>query len=180
MKFYADFSRASLEGDVLKGYAVVYNEPTQGPVELLGEVLPAGAEEVERGALDGLDLSSVVATVDHDPSRRLGSTDDGSVRLSLDEKGLAYEIDLDSDLGREVRRGVESGRYRGASFTATIGRMVRAGGRVVHQKFAALREISVVGRPAYAGAIAREAAHQSVREQLIRARHRVLMEREGK
>lgn len=180
MEFSADISRASLEGDVLRGYALVYGEPSAAPVDLGGETLPAGAELVERGALDGLDLSNVYATVDHDNTRRLGSTQDGSVRLSVDDRGLAFEVDLNSDLGRLVREGVDSGRYKGMSFTATMGAAVREYGRVVHKKFAALKEISVVQRPAYAGAIAREAARPSAREQALRVRHRALMEREGK
>lgn len=179
MQIWADISRATIHGDVLRGYAVVYGEPTQGPVELMGETLPAGAEVIEAGALDGLDLSDVVATVNHDMARRIGSTKDGGVRLALDDKGLAFEVDLNSDLGKSVREGIATGRLKGMSFTATIGRMVRAGGRVVHQRFAALKEISVVTTPAYAGAIAREAAPQSQREQLLRARYRVLMERKG-
>lgn len=182
--FYVELSRAALEGDVLRGYAAVYEEPTAAPVKLGGVVLPAGGEVIARGAFDGVpwDGGVVKATVNHQPQMSLGSTADGAVSIALDERGLAFEIDLSrsSDLGREVRKGIDNGTYKGMSFTATQGQVLRLPDRVIHQKFAALKEISVVRSPAYAGAIAREAAHQTVREQLLRARFRTLMEREGK
>ena len=182
--FYVELSRAALEGDVLQGYAAVYEEPTAKPVNLAGRLIRAGGEVIARGAFDGVpwENGEIVATVNHDPSRRLGSTVDGAVSVGFDSRGMTFAIDLSksADLGRMVRAGVDSGAYRGMSFTARMGDVRQMPGRFIHQKFASLSEISVVSSPAYAGAIAREAAHQSVREQLLRARYRVLMERNGK
>lgn len=181
--FYVDLSRSALEGDVLRGLAAVYEEPTATPVWLNGQLLPAGVEEIARGAFEGVPWENgmVRATVNHNPALSLGSTADGRVVVAPSADGLAFEIDLarSADLGRSVRKGIEDGTYKGMSFTATQGTAAIVQGRIVHQKFAMLKEISVVRSPAYAGAIAREAAHQSVREQLLRARYRVLMEEKG-
>lgn len=182
--FYVELSRAALDGDYLRGYAAVYGEPCQAPVKLGSQILPAGSEVIERGAFDGVPwMDGVIhATVNHNPAMSLGTTASGAVLVVPDAKGLAFEIDLSrsADLGRQVRAGIENGSYRGMSFTATAGEVVSIPGKVVHKKFSTLKEISVVRVPAYAGAIAREAAHQTVREQLLRARYRVLMGRESK
>jgi HK97 family phage prohead protease len=118
-----------------------------------------------------------VATVNHDFGKRLGSTVDGNVRLGTDDVGLAFEIDLpDTDLAKTVRRMVDKGELQGMSFTATVGDMVQSPAGVIHRAFKALREISVVRVPAYAGTVVREAPSQTLADQLVRARFRALLE----
>jgi HK97 family phage prohead protease len=47
--------------------------------------------------------SDIVALVDHDPTRLLARTASGTLRLSEDGKGLAFEIDTpDTQLGRDM------------------------------------------------------------------------------
>lgn len=169
--FFTEIERAASDGMTVRGYVAVYDEPTAGPVEFQGRTLSLGGERIARGAFDGLDMSGVYATVNH--RNRIEGAD---VRLFGDDRGLAFEMTLpDTDIGRSVRKGLDNGSLKGMSFTATIGRFLTDAGKVIHQKFAALKEISVVSTPAYAGAIAREAAESSA-SQLVRARHRVLIE----
>lgn len=174
MRFFTEISRASVDGDVLRGYAAVYDQPTTRQQDF------PGTETIARGAFDNVLAGEIVATVNHDFGKRLGSTVEGNVRLGTDETGLAFEIDLpNTDLAKTVRRMVDRGELGGMSFTATIGEMTKTPEGVIHRAFKALREISVVRTPAYAGTVVREAPQQSLREQMIRARHRVLMREEG-
>lgn len=175
-QFRTAIARASVtEEGVLRGYAAVYDQPTTRQSDY------AGTETIARGAFDGLLGDDVLGLVDHDVSKVLGRTGNGTVRLSSDDEGLAFEIDLpDTTLGRDVRALVARGDLTGMSFSAVVGDVERATGGVVHRKFEKLVDISVVTMPAYEGTsvVARNAAGASRREQLIRARHRVRNVRE--
>lgn len=53
----------------------------------------------------------------HDPSHLLGRVSAGTMRLTADEKGLRYEIDLpDTQVGRDVAVSIERGDLTGSSF----------------------------------------------------------------
>ncbi len=155
----------------LRGFAAVYDQPTSRQRQF------AGTETIARGAFDGLLDDDVVALVNHDMAQLLGRTSSGTLRLSSDDHGLGFELDLpDTQLGRDVRHLVERGDLRGMSFTAQIGQIERTRGGVVHRAFQRLVDVSVVTSPAYEGTevLARSASPIRVREQLIRARARNL------
>ena len=61
--------------------------------------------------------SDVRALRDHDPSRLLGRTGAGTLRLFIDSVGLRYEIDLpDTQEGRDTALLLERGDLFGSSF----------------------------------------------------------------
>ncbi len=159
------------EGMTLRGYAAVYGQPTTRQKQF------AGSETIGRGAFDGLLESDVLALRDHDPKQILGRTASGTLSLSSDDHGLGFRLDLpDTQLGRDTAELVRRGDLRGMSFGAVVGSVERAKGGVIHRSFKRLVDVSIVSVPAYEGTevALRHAAEQEVREQLIRARARVL------
>ena len=83
-------TRATDGAMVLRGYAALYNV----------ETVIAGMfrEEIAPGAFDeAVGRDDVRALFNHDPNYILGRTTAGNLRLSLDEVGLVYEIDIDAE-----------------------------------------------------------------------------------
>lgn len=170
--FRSDVCRAEVtDTGVLRGYAAVFDEPTTRQADY------AGTETIARTAFDGLLGGDTVALVGHDMNQVLGRTSSGTLKLSADQKGLAFELQLpDTQLGRDTRELVKRGDLNGMSFSAEIGQVDRVKGGVVHRQFKRLIDVSVVAMPAYLGTevVARHSAAQTARrEQLIRARARV-------
>lgn len=99
----------------LVGYAAIFDAPSEG--------LPGFTEIVRPGAFsrslqEGRD---VIAVVHHDLRQVLGRLNARTLRLSEDEKGLRFEIDLpDTSAGRDVGVSVARGDMRGASFAFTV------------------------------------------------------------
>ena len=170
--FRSAIARAEVSPDgMLRGYAAVFDQPTTRQNDY------AGTETIGRTAFDGLLDGDVVALVGHDMNQLLGRTTSGSLKLSTDGHGLAFELALpDTQLGRDTRELVRRGDLNGMSFSAEISKVERVKGGVVHRQFARLIDVSVVAMPAYEGTsvVARHASAQTaLREQLIRARARV-------
>jgi phage head maturation protease len=71
------------------------------------EIAPDGSERLrerfERGCFTNIDGSGITVTVDHDPDPlvSLASSDDGTLMLSEDEKGIAASIRTDSSVVRD-------------------------------------------------------------------------------
>lgn len=176
MKFTTAISRAEVTPEgVLRGYAAVYGQATTRQADY------AGTETIARGAFDDVLGGDVLALVDHDISKVLGRTASGTLRLSSDDHGLAFEVDLpDTTLARDVRELVARGDLTGMSFSAQPGVVERTAEGVVHRAFKELLDVSVVTMPAYVGTsvVARNAAGLARRDQLIRARHRARSVRE--
>jgi HK97 family phage major capsid protein/HK97 family phage prohead protease len=108
-------------------------------------------EVIDPGALDETDLSDLVATVNHDPSRLLGRYA-STLRLEprSDGSGVDWEVDLpDSPLGADVREAVKRGDMRGSSFLMQVGKD-RWEGRTRHvQQIKSLRDVTVATFPVY-------------------------------
>lgn len=161
------------ESGSLRGYAAVYDTPTTRQREY------AGTETIARGAFNALLKDDVIAAVNHDPNQLLGRSSSGTLRLSSDDHGLLFELDLpDTQLGRDVRTLVARGDLAGCSFCAEVGQVDRVEGGVVHRTFARLVDVSVVAFPAYpeTSVVARHASEQTLRAQLATIRLRVLLE----
>ena len=170
--FRSAVTRAEVtDSGVLRGYAAVFDQPTTRQNDY------AGTETIARTAFDGLLDGDTVALVGHDMNQVLGRTSSGTLKLSTDQHGLAFELQLpDTQLGRDTRELVKRGDLNGMSFSAEIGKVDRTKDGVVHRQFARLIDVSVVAMPAYTGTavVARQAvALSALREQLIRARARV-------
>lgn len=162
------------EAGMLVGYAAVYGQATTRK----GTGMTwQGTEEIARGAFDGNMSDSVMLTVNHDPNQLLATTVGETLRLESDATGLRFEADLaDTQLGRDMRVMVKRGDMAGSSFRAYGPLVNRVKGGVVLARFDQLLDVTICSRGAYAGAavMARNEDPAWVRDQLVRARARVL------
>lgn len=121
----AEFRLAEPEAEPAKivGYAALFDSPTvlmAGTEHEFVEVIRPGAfkKDLEQGA-------DIRALVDHDPSRILGRTTAGTLRLREDDRGLAVEIDPpDTSIGRDTITSLRRGDLDQMSFAF----LPRAGG----------------------------------------------------
>lgn len=140
--------RAEGNGMTLRGYAAVFNSPSQ-PLPFI--------ETIERGAFaDSLKSRNDVKLLwNHDTGIVLGSTRAGTLRLMEDERGLLVEADLpDTQAGRDAAVSIQRGDVTAFSF----GFRIPAGGDVWRSatervlKRVNVHEVSVgVAFPAYTG-----------------------------
>jgi len=102
--------RSEGDGMTLRGYAAVFNSPSQ-PLPFI--------ETIERGAFsDSLKSRNDVKLLwNHDTSTVLGSTRAGTLRLIEDERGLLVEADLpDTQAGRDAATLIQRGDVTAFSF----------------------------------------------------------------
>lgn len=139
------FSEVRAAGRKLEGYAATFGSEAR-----IGRIVESIAPGAFRESLAG----DVLALLDHDTGRVLGRTRSGTLKLTEDSKGLAFELNLpDTGPGRDVLALAERGDLGGMSF----GFIVPKGGDAWHGErrtlcTVALKEISVVSAwPAYAG-----------------------------
>ena len=133
------------KGRRLEGYAALF-----GTEARIGTFV----ETIRRGAFTKSLGSDILALLDHDPSRMLGRTRSGSLRLSEDRTGLHFDLDVpDTSHGRDVLALAERGDLGGMSFgfTATDEHWE---GEKRELRSVRLHEVSVVQSwPAYEGTI---------------------------
>jgi uncharacterized protein len=140
--------RADAAGRKLAGYAATFGTPAT--IDGFTETIRSGAF---RASLAG--RSDILALVDHDPSKLLARTRSGTLRLSEDARGLAFELDVPATtLGNDVLAMAARGDLGGMSFGFRVG----AGGehwpdkRTRELRAVELVEVSVVHAfPAYGG-----------------------------
>lgn len=130
-----------------------------GYASVFGDVADIGGyfrEVFDRGAFTRtLREGDARAYFDHDSGRVLGRVSAGTLRLSIDARGLAVEIDLpDTSDGRDVRTLIERGDITGMSlgFSVTKQTWDETGPvplRTVEE--VVLYEVSIVSEPAYEG-----------------------------
>lgn len=108
------------EGPVAAGYAAVfYRADDPGTEYVVGRVRERIAPGAFDRALAGND--DVIAKYNHDSNQVLGRTSNGHLRLSVDDVGLAYEIDLpDTQVGRDLVVSLDRGDVVGSSFAFDI------------------------------------------------------------
>ena len=140
--------RADTAGRKLAGYAATFNTPAE--IGGFSETIRSGAFRASLAR-----KGDILALVDHDPSRLLARTRSGTLRLSEDGRGLAFDLDVPATtLGNDVLAMAERGDLGGMSF----GFRVAAGGehwpdkRTRELRAVELVEVSVVHAfPAYEG-----------------------------
>jgi HK97 family phage prohead protease len=135
-------------GRRLTGHAAVFNTPA---------TIGGFTETIRAGAVrDSLSSNpDILALVDHNPSALLGRTKSGTLRLSEDSRGLAFEIDVpNTQLGNDVLAMAARGDLGGMSFgfrVAPQGDHWNAAGDQRELRSVGLVEVSVVHAfPAYA------------------------------
>lgn len=141
--------RSEVTGNTLVGHAATFETMAK---------LPNHYERISPSAFDeALTRDSVQAFFNHDTGKPLGSTSAGNLRLSVDKRGLAFELDLpEVSYAQDVRELVRSGILNSMSFGFVPGQVSRSlapdGKQIVtHESVARLVEISPVSLPAYEG-----------------------------
>ena len=166
--------RAAMEGKRLAGYAAVFNQETN-----LGGIW----ERIAPGAFDqalARDDVDVVALVQHDWSMVLGRMKSGTLRVTPDSKGLAFEVDLpNTSYANDLRELVARGDISQASFAFTYdtyNKLERADGSTLIEvtSVGRLFDVSAVTVPAYQGTSVglrkQPSGGPSGRSQLVKAR----------
>ena len=100
------------EGDTLTaiGYAATFNSLSQNLGGFVERVAPATFRST-------LQQADVRALFNHEADHLLGRTSTGTLRLSEDDHGLRYEVDLpNTTLGRDVAELLRRGDISGSSF----------------------------------------------------------------
>jgi len=78
-------------------------------------------EKVNRSFFDGMDTTKTAALKNHDSNLVLGRTANNTLRLTVDDKGLQYEVDLpDTQIGRDTYEEVKRGDIFQSSFQFTV------------------------------------------------------------
>lgn len=105
--------------NTLTGYAAVFHregeEGTEYRLDGVGRVVERIAPEAFERALK--EEHDVRALFNHESDNLLGRSSAGTLRLSVDDIGLRYDIDLpDTQVGRDVLEYVRRGDLNGSSF----------------------------------------------------------------
>lgn len=183
MRYIAELRAAQLTGDTLAGHAHVFGHVAE---------IRGGYEAIHPNAFDeALKTSNVRALINHDPSKLLGTTDAGTLKLGVDPTGLEFRVELpDTSYANDLRELVGRGDVTGMSFGFTPGESTRtaaADGRQLRTwtSVGRLLDVSVVTYPAYEGT---DVALRMLtlgppaldrRTQLVLARHRALIRYTG-
>lgn len=139
-------------GAVLSGYASVFFKASDPGTRY--ELWDGYEERIMPGAFDrAMREDDVRGLVNHDPNQLLGRTKSGTMRLSVDDKGLRYEIDVpDTADGRDTVTKIRRGDLDGSSFAfvTTDEEWVKEGGTHVRNvKGVQLFDVGPVTYPAY-------------------------------
>lgn len=135
----------------IAGYAAVFNQRS----DLLGGSF---VEIIAPGAFDDVLSQDTRALFNHDPTYLLGRTASGTLRLTVDARGLAYEIDTPNT--QTIRDLVVEPLRRGDMSGSSFAMRVAKGGDTWHEekdglivrtifKIAELRDVGPVAFPAY-------------------------------
>lgn len=96
---------------VVEGHAAVFNRLSKNLGGFVEQVAPTA---FDRSLGDNPDVR---ALINHDPSKLLGRTRSGTLRLAKDSEGLAYEIDIpDRSDARDLLVSMERGDLTHSSF----------------------------------------------------------------
>lgn len=109
---------------ILTGYAAVFYDGTpETQYELWNDSYGRAVERIMPGAFDAAmgKPDDVRALWNHDPNWILGRTSAQTLRLTVDRRGLLYEIDLpNTQMARDIEEHVRRGDVTGSSFSFEI------------------------------------------------------------
>jgi Escherichia/Staphylococcus phage prohead protease len=102
---------------VIEGYAAKFGKMSQ----ILGEGKRQFVETIHRNAFENcISRCDVRCLRNHEPDLILGRTKSGTMKLSTDDVGLRFEVDLpDTQTGRDTAKDIERGDLDGCSFSFT-------------------------------------------------------------
>lgn len=108
-----ELRKAGEKAPCVRGYGAVFNS--------LSEPMFGFREQIAPGAFDGCLGDDVRALFNHDPNHILGRSIAGTLRLSIDERGLAYECDLpDTQAARDLAISIDRGDVSQSSFAFRV------------------------------------------------------------
>lgn len=100
------------ESREVEGYAVVFNAESD---------LGWFTEEIDRDAFSKTDMSNVYLLFNHDENNVLAGTSNGSLKMTIDEKGLLQNSQIvETTTGEDVLKLVKNGLINKMSFAFTI------------------------------------------------------------
>jgi HK97 family phage prohead protease len=153
------------QGDVITGYAAVYNSDSVD-LGFFTEVIRPGA--FSRAVKDGQDVR---ALLDHNTGKIIGRTKAGNLTLQEDEQGLRVTLHpIDTEDGRTALAWVRSGVVDGFSFgfETVADKWGTKEGRAYRELLDVnLFEVSLVAFPAYPGTSASVRAEHLVSAEAI-------------
>jgi len=141
--------RAELDGEIVRGYAAVFDSPSEDLGGFIEYIMP--------GAFDDVLNDDVRAFYNHSDSFLLGRVSSGTLRVWQDKNGLGYEVKMPNttyanDLIELMRRG----DVNQSSFAFLVGRdrWEKRNGKNVRiiEKVSRLIDVSPVVLPAYPAA----------------------------
>lgn len=133
--------RAGKKPMTLEGYAALYDEET---------VVDGQRERIERGAFEGRLDDDVRLLFNHDNNMPFARTTNGTLKLSIDERGLYYKANvIDTQAGRDLYAMVQRGDVTQSSFAFSISERSFDEGVMVIEKVGQLYDVSPVTYPAY-------------------------------
>jgi HK97 family phage prohead protease len=144
-----EFKAADGEQKVVRGYAALFNSETQ--------LAPNVVEKIAPGAFRSSIGGDIRALWNHNMDLILGRTTNGSLKLSEDGTGLAFELRMpDTTFGMDKYKEIASGLVTGVSFGFFVNKesWVRGTDNTPHVRIledVELLEISPTPFPAYEG-----------------------------
>jgi uncharacterized protein len=135
----------------ISGYAALFDV-------LSNELAPGLRERIAPGAFDrALPVSDVTANINHDDAYLLGRTSSGTLKLSVDERGLLFDVTLpDTTYARDLGELMKRGDMQECSFAFTVSQDNIASQKVSDTEVVQtikdierLYDVSVVTRGAY-------------------------------
>ena len=137
---------AEYEGQTIRGYAAVYNSDS--------EWMGGFYEQIAKGAFDDVMDNYTGAYWNHDESLLLGRVSSGTLRMSTDDRGLYYEVDLpNTSYANDLVELMKRGDVNQSSFAFLIerDRWEERNGKTyrIIEKVSRLLDVSPVSQPAY-------------------------------
>lgn len=132
---------------IIRGYAIVFDSLSENLGGFREQIDPGAVERTLRERLD------VRALVDHDPSKILGRTRAGTLRMHSDRVGLRVEIDPpNTSTARDIVESMRRGDVSGMSFafrTLDDEWNMQGGVPIRTLRDMTIHDVSVVTYPAY-------------------------------
>lgn len=147
--------RVDGDGSRITGYASVFYRAGEPGTEF--RIYDDVVERIGPNAFDDtLKTADVRGLFNHDVNQILGRSSSGTLRLSVDSRGLKFEIDTpDTTIGRDVKTLLERGDITGSSFafipTSTTYERADNGDIVLVRNAVKLIDVGPVTFPAYTG-----------------------------
>ena len=104
--------RMSEDEPTIVGYAALYDAPTQ---------IGSFREVIKPGAFDDVVDGDVRMLINHDPNQVVARTTSGTLKLTVDERGLKYEAKPGQQTySRDLVESIQRGDISGSSFAFTV------------------------------------------------------------